>query len=496
MSKRFASFVSLSLLAAAVTHTRDADACGGCFVPVTENTVVTGHRMVMSISKEQSVLWDQIQYAGDPAEFSWVLPVKKGAVIEVANDAFFDVLETGTVTTVTQPPEGCNVPSSNSGCGASEIAAVDLAGGNLENGVTVIHQGTVGPYETVTLAAEDPNALNAWLDANGYAVPDDIQPTIDDYVAEGFDFIALKLQPNQGVSAMKPVRVVTPGAGFTLPLRMVAAGAGATVDIVLYVIGEGRYETANFTNATVPPELVTWDFRTDTSDYGELRLKALAADDGRTWLTSYAQQRVPLGWGPSDNRSYVFDDPDFQGFGQSMSIAEAYFNQGIANQEGDVEKSMLQACLTKLHSIAQREDAVIVDNCDAEGACAPLGPNEVSASDLACGGLDDLVRAVSGMHVRDVTLTRLEASLPRAALNADLLLQAAADQEPIAGQFTAGLKVNHCWDNDDGRDPDAAAVPFWTMKGDDDPLQPGALMTLMLCAAGFYLLARRRAQHG
>ena len=90
----------------------------------------------------------------------------------------------------------------------------------------MVHEGTVGPYETVTLSAENPNALAEWLEDNGYALPDNVKPIVDAYVAEDFDFIALRLQPNQGVAAMTPVRVITPGSGYTLPLRMVAAGVG------------------------------------------------------------------------------------------------------------------------------------------------------------------------------------------------------------------------------------------------------------------------------
>ncbi|HZO15089.1 MAG TPA: hypothetical protein VFB62_17560, partial [Polyangiaceae bacterium] len=63
-----------------------AHACGGCFVAGggTRNTLVTGHRMALSVSLEQTVLWDQIEYSGDPTEFSWVLPIKPGARLELS----------------------------------------------------------------------------------------------------------------------------------------------------------------------------------------------------------------------------------------------------------------------------------------------------------------------------------------------------------------------------------------------------------------------------
>src|SRR5205823_2330913 len=109
-----------------------------------------------------------------------------------------------------------------------------------------LHEGTVGPYETVTLATNTPGALNTWLVAHGYNIDNDIQPVIDAYVAEDFDFIALRLLPGKGIRTMKPVRVVTPGAGMTLPLRMVAAGTGSSVAITLYTITEGRLEAEQY----------------------------------------------------------------------------------------------------------------------------------------------------------------------------------------------------------------------------------------------------------
>ena len=100
------------------------------------------------------------------------------------------------------------------------------------SGVTVIAEEVVGPYETVQLQSSDPTALQDWLDAHGYVVPADVQGVVTQYVNEGFDFLAMRLVPGQGTSAMRPVRITSPGAGLTLPLRMVAVGTGAITPII------------------------------------------------------------------------------------------------------------------------------------------------------------------------------------------------------------------------------------------------------------------------
>jgi hypothetical protein len=119
------------------------------------------------------------------------------------------------------------------------------------DGVTIVSHGSAGPYETVVLSSEDPAALTQWLDEHDYTIPEEIEPVIEQYVEEGFDFVALRLAPGAGIQQMRPVRVVMQGAVPVLPLRMVAAGSGARTAITLFVIGEGRYTPANFVEGEV-----------------------------------------------------------------------------------------------------------------------------------------------------------------------------------------------------------------------------------------------------
>jgi len=374
MLRRLAPLAALAAAFTATFATDDARACGGCFVGDQESTVVTGHRMALSVSTSQTVLWDQIEYAGNPEEFSWVLPVKPGATLDVASDAFFEVLEAGTATVVGEPQrpwcEGdygygyddagyYSDGSGDSGFGCGKGDLIDMAADQGSYGATggyggpnegppekqdvdVVSQGTVGPYETVTLSTEVPGALNTWLDEHGYDVPQDIQPIIDAYVAEGFDFIALRLVPGEDVSAMQPVRVTTPGSSFTLPLRLVAAGTGAKTKLTLFVLGEGRYEPENFSSSLVPQDEVVWDFDTSSSNYTELRAESFAAAEGGTWVTTYARQGS-LFFPVEDDIAPMFDVSYNVGTEQVSTLAEAYVRQGIANGDEDATEDCLGA---------------------------------------------------------------------------------------------------------------------------------------------------------
>jgi hypothetical protein len=473
---------SFAAIAAVVATPSVAAACGGCFVPPSSSTVVTGHRMVVSISPDQTVLWDQIQYSGDPAEFAWVLPVARGARIETSTAAFFEVLEAATQRSIFAPPVDCG--GSGFGCangGLGFRAQADAAGGDgglneagAPDPVEVLHSGTVGPYETVTLATDEPGALNQWLVDHNFNVDPTTQPIIDQYVAEGFDFIALRLQPGKGVSQMTPVRVVTQGAGSVLPLRMVAIGTGAETPIVLYVMSEGRYATQNFPDAKLPAQLVSWDFETSESNYADLRKEALKAEGGRAFLTAYAQK------GPVFSEQ--FDDVTFQ---SSDTLMNLYMRQLVSNDEAD------RLCVVE----PPRGNGRIVNPCP-EGVpfdspdCGEVQADEIDVRTLRCDGADDFATALVGMHPEVVWVTRLEANLPREALDTDLTLKAADDQKPVGADLFAQIAVNPeaaCPQNNSG------VLSLKKLGEPPQNLPVGHLIGLALVAAGAAFVARRTA---
>jgi hypothetical protein len=267
-------------LALALLKPSDAAACGGCFHPVGETpTVVTDHRMIFTIGQGESTLYDQIKYTGSPSSFAWVLPISGDVTVGLSADSVFTALDQATLTQVLQPSMNCPQPATS--CTANHGPFADS--GALGFDVNVVKREVVGPYETVQLQASTPNALRDWLAKNGFNVPPEVAPVVDQYVAEKFNFLALKLLPNKGTQDMRPVRVTTKGANVALPLRMVAAGTGATVGITLWVVGQGRYEPQNFPSFVIAATDLTWDWQQNKSDYVDLRAAKNAAGGGKIW---------------------------------------------------------------------------------------------------------------------------------------------------------------------------------------------------------------------
>ncbi|HLK35815.1 MAG TPA: DUF2330 domain-containing protein, partial [Polyangiaceae bacterium] len=373
-------------LALAASGANDARACGGCFVrprPTSQvGTVVTDHRMIFAVSAAQTTLYDQIEYSGDPAEFAWVLPIQGPVTLGVSSNQLFTVLDQATQANILAPPypcPTCNCAARGGGFpGGGGTAGPSADGADAGAAVIVISQQVVGPYETVQLhpsSTSDTAALTAWLQANSYSIPASIDPVIAAYVNEGFDFLAIRLVPGQGVQSMRPISVTTAGGALSLPLRMVAAGTGASVGITLWVVSDGRYEPQNFASFTIDPASLVWDWSAGGSNYATLRAQKEQALNNQAW-----QIESSLDLSPYSIESPVLQDP----------MASSY----IA--------------------------------APAQDGGAGLSPIEARSRDL------NTLFPSGGSNVR---VTRMRADLSQAALATDLVLQAAANQSALSNVY-------------------------------------------------------------
>jgi hypothetical protein len=293
MAHRTVGFLAAIGLATVLAEP-SANACGGCFAPPGPSTQVTAHRMALAISSKRTILWDQIQYSGDPSSFGWVLPIRSAVDVGVSSDDLFQRLDVQTQPSVSPPPPPeCPPPEHRciTTCDDRGDFAAPSAGGaedtglsSYDSGVDVWSSSVVGPYEATQLSATDGTALRNWLKDHGYTLPDAIAPTVDAYVAEGFGFLAIKLVPAAGTSRMVPIRIAFDGASPTLPLRMVAAGTGAEVGIKLFVLGEGRWEAKNFDSAEVATSALVWDWSAMGSNLGTLESSLISSHAGKVWI--------------------------------------------------------------------------------------------------------------------------------------------------------------------------------------------------------------------
>jgi hypothetical protein len=391
--------ISVAASAFALVGEREAAACGGCFHPPTQTvTDITDERMLLAVSPTQTTLYDQIEYAGNPSSFAWVLPIHGTVTIGLSADILFDSIDELTATQINAPNVTCPAPPSD--CDNSASAAGFASGGSSSGGggptVTVTAQQNVGPYETVQLHATDSSALNGWLSQNGFSIPTDVTPVIDAYVSEGFDFLAMKLLPDQGVQAMRPVRVTMPGASVSLPLRMASVGTGATVGITIWVVSDGRYEPQNFPFFHIDDSQLVWNFATSSSNYTTLRAQNETALGGKGW----------------EIESSI--DLAEQLISSVIQAGGAYYGNGSVGASAD----------------------------DAAADYLPIGPSDDGGDGGEDGGAsgetadqvraDDIAALFAGMAGPNVRVTRIRGDIAHAAMTTDLVLQASSDQSELS----------------------------------------------------------------
>ncbi len=461
-----ATILQLTLLSLALClNPTSTWACGGCFAPPSlEVSEVTGHRMAFSISDARTVLWDQFEYSGEPEDFSWVLPVRAGAYVEIGSPDFLESLDAVTATRVAAPPFSC--PSSSQGCGCPigmMSASDESASSQVDDGsrVTVVSRETVGPYETVILRSEDPTALQDWLASNGYVIPSDIDPIITAYVEEGYDFLALRLSPGLGIQQMQPVRVVTPEGEPVLPLRMVAAGVGANVAITLFVIGEQRYGMPDLVEQVIDEKDLVWNFNTSESNIDELRQEAFDEMLGFAYIVSFANRNVMNGTlnGPGGQTAYFYKPSDSRSY---QTFANLYFGDSGSQ------------CNTALSALTGTNYVV---DCEP-GDCLA---SQIPATNLTCRNKDDISAALIGMRPATAWLMRFDMNLPRRALDHDCTLVPSPSVTTVSPWLQAEQQQG---------DPGPGAVAYPSSR--NQPLGPWALTVMSLTAATY--LARRLAR--
>jgi hypothetical protein len=411
---------------------RDAAACGGCFTPPNEiESVITDERMIFSISKDQTTLYDQIRYSGSPSSFAWVLPIKGTVTVGLSADLMFNVIDqTLTASQVVQPPTDCPPPPTcnfdYAGGGSAGVPGVAAA----DAGVRVLSQGQVGPYETVQLQSTDGSALTNWLTSHGYQIAPAVAPVIAEYVAGQFDFLALKLVPGAGIQSMQPVRVTSQGAGVSLPLRMVAIGTGATTGISIWVIGDGRWEPQNFPFFTIKDSELSWDWNTSSSNYETLRLAKEAALKGRGWqfessleLSQYTV-RQDLNQAIYSNSYTSSPIGGYLSAGGSSAEDAGTGDSGVANDAGGDAGVSNTTDSGTTDSGAESTDGG--DNDDAGDFEAGSTNAQLEA---ATKDLDVLFAGIAGPNVR---ITRMRSDVAHSALTSDMYLQASANQSEVS----------------------------------------------------------------
>jgi MYXO-CTERM domain-containing protein len=241
----------------------------------------------------------QIQYRGDAARFSWILPVPALPQIEVGSDPLFAKLLAGTVPTFGYSTQrdvcgtgGSGGRAGGGGAGGGATPA-DASAGDSGGGV-VIAQKQVGAFEATTLSGGSAEVVD-WLGINGYQMPPEAPALFQDYVARGYMFVAVKLTGGAGIDEIHPLVVRYAGDKPCVPIKLTKVAAADDMGIRTFFLGNDRVGPINYKSITLNP--VRLDWLAFGSNYKELVSRAVDSPvaDGKAFVTEYAGPTAIVG---------------------------------------------------------------------------------------------------------------------------------------------------------------------------------------------------------
>jgi hypothetical protein len=214
-----------AVLAAAASlwsGTQPADACG-CGVAIDATVNEETGLVVARPGEEQIIL--SLDLSSDTDERAAVVLPVPGVPTVAAIDkgdplAYLD--------SATQPPPE---PASSAGGGGAATASAAPP-------VDVLGRDEIGGYDVTRLASTDRQALDTWLDDNGYEVPDGAEPIFASYIRQGWKFVAIRLAPNSD-GRLKPLQVSFKTDIPVYPMRL-SQLATKPIDLTLYTLADGQ----------------------------------------------------------------------------------------------------------------------------------------------------------------------------------------------------------------------------------------------------------------
>ncbi len=296
-------FVALAGLTAA----SPAHACGGFFcssgpVDQQEETILFEVHDDGQVSATVKV-----SFNGDPGDFSWIIPVPEAPTVEVVPALTLDILDVVT-RPIIEPPNvdysDCEnfvedmAFASGLSCSDQALAAPGVeeqfAGESEPEGepdVSVTEIPRVGPYDEIVFVESNTGngqAMIDWLNVNGYIITAAMEPLVNEYVAEGWGFLATKLAPDAGVRDIAPIKFTCPNAFPRLPLRLTAVAAQPDMRVAVHVLGQERYAPMNYRGVAIERDDIRFNLRTGENNYQDVLSWQVDRAGGAAFVTEGA----------------------------------------------------------------------------------------------------------------------------------------------------------------------------------------------------------------
>ncbi|MFI5554826.1 DUF2330 domain-containing protein [Streptomyces sp. NPDC051738] len=282
--------IALTLLALQLGQlVAPAWACGcGAMVP--------GDARQMRVGREESVVrWDgereqvvmRLTVGGDAERVAWIMPVPRRATVRLGDPELFDELHDVTAPMHRErrhfwPQDGDWPLLTGDGPAGRPPPPCADAGPP----VGVVGKQRLGPFDVARLTATDPDALDDWLDSNGFALPPRLDDALRPYVRKRWEYVAVKLTPQTAgtplTGTLDPLHLTFRADEPVYPMRL-SRLADTPQSLGLYVLAAHRMELASRIGGERPRVTYAGRVKAKTGPLADLSA-------GTTFLTAIGQE--------------------------------------------------------------------------------------------------------------------------------------------------------------------------------------------------------------
>jgi hypothetical protein len=326
--------------AAVTTYSPSAEACGGLFCNQSQPVNQAAERIIFSKNEDNTVTAVvQIMYEGPSEKFAWVLPVPGAPDVGVSSSAALDRLQTATnpLYQLNTDVEGECASSFGGGFATADASGAESGnnGGRNAGGVEVVASGSVGPYNhtTISVDPQTPNPEEAaleWLDSNGYDITALAPDLIRDYLEDGMNLLAVKLQKNTETGDIRPIRITYDSELPMIPIKLTAVAANDDMGVLVWVLGQERAIPSNYKSLELNEAAINWF--NPANNYDDVVSMAANEAQGQGFVTEYADEvsaEAGTPFRPADLSQVVFNESEEL---QWNNLAEQEWN----GREGDL----------------------------------------------------------------------------------------------------------------------------------------------------------------
>ena len=363
----------------------------------------------IAVTPNGSTRWSRIHFGG-ARQVLWLVPVRPGAAIDWAPDAWLDALDNATAVQVIPPTEA---PP----CGF---------GNSVERVPSYPGYGTTRKASSITVNLTEADARNR-ITTLGYKVSPTMSARIASVYGGGSELVAVEIVGTATGTNVSPTLRVSDSGGAVLPFALTSSDRADT-HISAIVIGSTPVDIDG--SQELRGQDLLWG--ASSSDFGRQRAAVLAATGGPSWLRESSSQDFLFDGAVAERRTVV------------APVVSSYFQTDpscatTATNAGKSAGTVGRVC-------APGAVAVVPGGA----TCSP-STGSIDAALLSCTNAIDLALAVSGGSPSSTYVTRFSGFITSGGFGSDVALVGPAAAKPSI--ITAGA-YEEC-------NPPASAPPVY-----------------------------------